>query len=431
MSRDYKASDQSGEDKFNDWLKKEEFLGLVDLSINRLVGAGQFLFALDQVDSEAIGMCYGNPPKLWQMEKQINLANLVAILFTFARIQEDDLENCSTMALSLKIAQSMQKDDHGIGTIGKRFSSNDNASPPDLVTSFNIMARLLAGHVYYDAYVKPAVLVSAWGWSIFFDSVDSIDPEDVSTNSMRVIRGVPSRSGIRKMRIIDGPTGLPKFPIKSVFLDIWKRIHYFPGVSTAKKLRPQIGQYFDAFQITQNFNWKYMNGADQIHKLGFREMVELCIKAARLPACRCDTDNSRFKIWMSEFCENDEGSTFPFQSTAHRESRYLFALHWPSKTANVAFSPERVFVAGPDLKPISYYFRTFRGDRITDPQGLSNVWVFYTSDNPAARWLQLDDMCNSCEDDAFEVIMRDSRTCLECASAYLLGRTPKPILLLL
>ena len=69
-----------------------------------------------------------------------------------------------------------------------------------------MLSNLLLEHLFSNAYAKPAVLISGLGWSIFSAIADAVDTSDVSTDSIRVMRSVPARRGIRKMRVIDGPS---------------------------------------------------------------------------------------------------------------------------------------------------------------------------------------------------------------------------------
>ena len=159
-------------------------------SKTRLLAAGRFLFALDE------NVTFSRPERA---NESPLTAVLVDIVITFARISEGDLAKCKEMPLTLSILSSFPTRKHEIC----------NYPSPEgflnLLNSFGILSLLLLGRQMSNDYVMPAVLLSAWGWSFFLDSVDATDPFDVSVDTLRVVRGVPSRRGHRRSRIIDGP----------------------------------------------------------------------------------------------------------------------------------------------------------------------------------------------------------------------------------
>ena len=172
----------------------------------QLLSAGRFMFAKESLDTEVMEECAISQLKCEaHLMRRINWPGLVAILIILARIRGEDLKECSHLPLSPFEYSKLTKADLGI----ERSSQADEVPPAlDLTNSFEILSRLLSGYSYSQDYVKSAVLVSAWDWSIFFESVDARDPADVSVSTMRVLHGVPSRRGLRRTRIIDGPTEL-------------------------------------------------------------------------------------------------------------------------------------------------------------------------------------------------------------------------------
>ena len=192
--------------------------------------------------------------------RRIDWPGLVAILIVLTRIRGEDLKECSHLPLSLSEYSKLTKADLGI----ERSSQADEVPPAlDLINSFEILSRLLLGYSYSQGYVKSAVLVSAWGWSIFFESVDARDLVDVSVSTMRVLHGIPSRRGLRRTRIIDGPTEFEMSFTKGETLSRDPQISYFPGISTAEKGLTLVRHFSDAFQVTQTFDWKSMGIAEK------------------------------------------------------------------------------------------------------------------------------------------------------------------------
>lgn len=390
----------------------------------QLLRAASFLFALNHLDMDIIESTI-DPPKKGRFMDHINWAALVTILVSFARIREEDLENCKNMPLSLHGYQKLQEADLGSD---KDFRDYE---PPDLIMSFEFVSRLLLGHVYSEEYVKPSVLVSAWGWSLFLESVNAEDPTDVPVNTMRVVCGVPARHGLRKTRIIDGPT---EVLISSATAETFCKdpgICYFPGVSTASKGITLVGHHSDAFQVTQIFEWMSRNKVLRTHKLGFREMQELCFQADRLHPCVHVERMLSFHEWIDKRTYYPYGGeTSPGSAATWNGSEHCFQARWPKDDAVRDLSAERVLVGLKACNEVGEMPTEVTSVAMGSPIS-TDVWFFYVSTNPAARWLQLFDLLSSCEVGAFSLVMRGRDTCIECASRTVFSEKKKPVLVLL
>ena len=159
---------------------------------------------------------------------------------------------------------------------GKQISNLDDNHPYrflNLLESFETLSLLLLGrHLHSVEYLKPAVLLSAWGWSVFFDSIGAVTSFDVSVETLRVLRGLPSRRGSRGTRIIDGPQGASMSDSWSSFRPAETDVWLAQGVSTAEKGTILVGHHIDAFQVTQQFMCRHERTAT--YGYGFREMAE-------------------------------------------------------------------------------------------------------------------------------------------------------------
>lgn len=304
-------------------------------SRTRLMTAGRFIFALDE------SVTSSTPNSTLELEEDENMKKtliaLANIVMTFARISEDDLAKCSEMPLALNAVHMITK---------TQVTQSYQMNPRKffcLLDSFEILSlMLLHCHIRHENYIKRAFLVSAWGWSVFLDSIDSIDPSDVSIDTLRVLRGVPSRRGIRKTRIIDGPqeTSLTKhfrlFGDEEVYLCVATR------TSMAQKGVILVGHHDDAFEVTQQFTLYHER--TYTHRLGFREMAEWSIRSSRLPPCHCPKSNNNLSQVKVDAIDK-----------LLREKDGVVQRISPTENGN---------------------------------QGRGQCFV-YVSDNPAARWLQL------------------------------------------
>ena len=386
-------------------------------SRERFIRAGRFLFALETTDEASLDSCLDKPLNKTHKISSItcNLPALILTLIAFAQIDDADLKDCAGMPLSLVEYHQI------LGTSLDReelVSGNEWTPSIDLICSFRLLSQLLLGHMFSEEYFKPAVLVSAWGWSVFLDVVDAIDPTDVSTNTIRVVCGVPSRRGLRRSRIIDGPTTMG-YPNKyGQSLSIEPEIKFFPGESTAQKDLIMVGHHSDAFLATQTFHWKPFHNNDVKHKLGFREMLELCLRADILPPCACEhvTTAKEFETWLDERAEYTnllslQGKYRPPQDFLNAGPPF-FEIRYKCMDPGLAELSERVFIGMALMTPDTDGHCNLQVDKHRYES--NNIWSFYVGENPAARWLRLDDLCTSQHNMA--IIMRSNETCFKCAS---------------
>ena len=413
-----------------------------DLTEQRILQAGRFLFALDNLDQDLVES--GTEMLLIRTEHtrknpfdQANWASLVDVLVTFARIS--DLNKCANLPLSTEVSYRFKQ----------RRSMGIPSRIPDMLTCFDLLSRLLLGHCYTNDYIKPAFIVSAWGWSIFLDPVDAVDPVDVSTDIMRVMPGVPSRRGLRKARIIDGPTDLKLSSIAGKLLDPRLRITFFPGVSTAKRGPVLIGHHGpDAFSATQIFNWRSHDRTDKSCKLGFRQMLEFRLKFDVVQSCHCEdvvaednrwiddlrirafvppnnTTNELYGLWSDYSMPTLQTPEFEEVVIGDVEQHYGTRLYchitkWPLSGRPSDPSIERVLmkpivlVKGGPFPGRSYISRLEDDNSIPlNPSGC--CWYFYVTESAAARWLQLTDLCSANSDKNFSYILRGNDCCFACA----------------
>lgn len=362
---------------------------------DRLLTAGRFLFALDQVitapSDNSADMGEFIPGSQGEMSNSQWLA-LVFIVITFARIREDDLVKCKEMPLSLdKLPMLPASLYRGVG--------RKDEDPMDLLESFGVLSYLLLDRrMSNELYISPAVLLSAWGWSIYLDSMDSDDPFDVPVDTLRVLRGVPSRRGFRRTRIIDGPQKILMPRALRSLSNSSLRVYFPPGVSRAKKGFTHVGHLADAFQVTQQFTYHPLHGSPT-YTYGFRQMTEWSVRSSRLSPCQCDKPQSEYFTLTPEHTASSASKIALIDKLLELKDSPVDRATLPDATNDPSqFSDlERVFAT----KDRKRYF-------------------VYVSDNPAARWLQLDTLYQYCEDPEdraadYYVALGGQNTCPECA----------------
>lgn len=386
------------------------------LNEQRILQAGRFLFPLDHLDQELIETMSFKPAREVEKDQEVSLApwkwtELVATLVTFARVQ--DLKNCMSMSLSIKGY------DCDFGFLGHPGRRGGLEALPNLLNCFNRLSHLLLGNCYTEDSVGSAVLISGWGWSIFFDTFDAIDPANVSQDTMRVMPGVPSRRGLRKARILDGPMDLGNSPNGIMAWDGVVPTPERPGISTIKR-GPVLVCYHgtDGFSVLQSFEWISPHDTKYRYKLGFRQMQEICSKLKILRSCNCEDMITDEIDWIDCHTEAlnkrlDRGICYyPTERIARslqtRDFEKVETKDLESQTEDTLMYCHSIIRSGSssshpsassDERVVIKRRVIVRPFRREDPgvigieiQPVSTAvccWYFYVANNPAARWLQL------------------------------------------
>lgn len=343
-----------------------------------------------------------------------HLSALVLILLSLARVEAETLQKCEDLSFCLSVQRVLIQYESRF----KAILSGEISL--DLTQAFHILSCILMGPLISEDAIEHAVLVSAQGWSLFYDSINKVDPAELAGSALRIEFGVPKRRGVRKTRIIDGPTNLEFSPSESVILTIDSKRYFdfFPGVSKAIRSRALISEHgSDAFQVTQSFVWQYQKKLPLTYILGFREMLDICVNYRKLSLCKCE-DMDRFEDAIIPYIQRSNSRHEPV-------SKFQNELFWlqdckPCKYSDVS---GQTFNKDKDLDE-SVLFTTTKFESWT-----SELWFFHVSNDPSARWMQICDIypqnvdryeatCGSRP----ELFIRGSETCFRCAISKALLR---------
>lgn len=361
----------------------------------RIIETARMFFGLHEVDEAILKEVACTQAK---SKRQKACAQLVPLLLSLSRVQHQDLEQCADVPFSLKVYQTTVKSETSkSGLFDMEF--------PNITESFDILAHYLLGQRYSDSFIDQALLVSDCGWSIFFDAIDATDPSDVSICNLRMLAGVPSvedasKDRVVKDRVLDGPTELSfSYSDSTVLKADWSSstssVNFFPGVSTAKRGDSLIGfRDNDAFLATQSFTWKFRGTEAKTHILGFREMLELCKDSTWLSPCACDDQTTKL------------GSL---------EAGQVFTING----SNVDRIPPKALSDHEVLS--SEYAVCFFPHTRESTNSDEATWIFHVTNNPAARWLQMDDMARNTfiwEKVDPKIYIRDNEVCMLCACRF-------------
>ena len=362
---------------------------------SRILEAAQIFFGLHEVDEAILKVAESTKAKAKRWRA---CAQLVPLLLSLSRVQHQDLEQCADVPFSIKVFKtSLNSETSNLGLFDMEF--------PNITESFEILAHYLLGQRYSDSFIDQALLVSDCGWSIFFDAIDATDPSDVSICNLRMLAGVPSvedasKNRVIKDRVLDGPTELSFSHSDSTILKAecfmnTSSVNFFPGVSTAKRGDSLIGfRDNDAFLATQSFTWNFEGREAKTHLLVFREMLELCKDFTWLSPCACDDKTTDLRSL---------------------EADPMFI----TKGSNVDRIPPNALKDHGCLN--SEYAICFFPDAGGFTKDDDATWIFHVTKNPAARWLQMDDMVRNAffwEDTDPQLFIRDNETCMLCACKF-------------
>ena len=318
--------------------------------------------------------------RVWQLA--------IMLIYTFARVKDRD--ECGSMPLSVTAFErlSRQQRNPSLPSV-LRCGRSIYGQLPDTTQDFELLCQLLFGQRYSTELSSNAFLVSDRGWSIFFGSIDAVDPADVlASGRLHVSLGVPARDGVRKARIVDAMAHIGQSSTEGTSLTE-SRVKFWPGVSTSKLAGTHVGyQEHDVFTVTQMFDWTHSEQGCKKRRLGFRLQQEISLRCNLLAKCPCDPDTLEADALrtvddvLREDAEDDMGKK----------------LH-----------------SDPGLK-ISSVFQTH--DRIFQ-RGDTNTWYFFVTNNGAARWLALDELCHLGKSEIDEKFMprfvRGPGCCVRCA----------------
>ena len=363
----------------------------------RIFETARIFLGLHDVDKKMLEELESTHSKF---QRQKACAGLVPLLLSLSRVRYQDLKQCADLPLSIKVYQKQLNSDtnNSDDSIGVRF--------PDITESFDILAQYLLGQRYSESFIGQALLVSDHGWSIFFDALDATDPFDVSICNLRVLAGAPSiedasKDRIVKDRILDGPTELSfsysdSTVLKAKLSSGTSSVNFFPGVSTAKRGKSLVGfRDNDAFLARQSFTWKFKGREAKTHILGFREMLDLCKSFTWLLPCACSEKGTQLKSF---------------------EAGQILILQGSNV---VRVSPETL--KDYELLNSEYAVCLFPPNTRQAAKKADGIWMFNVTKNPAARWLQMDDMIRNTafwEESDERLFIRDNETCMPCAYRF-------------
>ena len=409
------------------------------------------------------------PVLLKQSLQQIPLRLIHAVLIAFARvIDRHDIEALPLSVLEFrKLSREKRSRRINLCPEPEREPKREPkpepefGEMPDVIESFKILSRLLLRQQFSIEESSALSLVSAWGWSIYLGCFDPVDPEDLDVTVQRsdgsrlsclardggepptyrprpelgpssivstcshaacnprtvtyfyIRSGVPTRRGIRKTRIVDGgvrPNKRVEATSKSTIcidIDASSALEFLPGISSARFGRTLVGNYdMNTFSVIQFFEWQPRGYPQTLeYPLGFREMFDLRQQARLLSLCFCglNRDIPREPALRNSLEEIQASFT---KFVVERRAESPLVLSWPTDGL-LPDQAERIYE---------------RARCFSNKICFANVWLFDLPNNPATRWLQLNELAMFKELRGIDLCttygLASGYCCIECASSY-------------
>jgi hypothetical protein len=211
-----------------------------------IVPSTLFLFDMTKLYDEKMTILLGSERRKGkQISDRIRWQPYVVLRYIFARISNRTV--CNEAPMSLTAFRDIKKDDHGISQSNEAFTG----PLPDILLSYELLARLLLGTRYSQDFMEKTCLVSAYGWSLFFDSFDTDDPSDIASGLLHLQLGVPTRLGSRRTRIVDGPSHTDLSSTSGIMINNERpTLAFWPGVWSGRYTGAYIGNHGrDAFTV--------------------------------------------------------------------------------------------------------------------------------------------------------------------------------------
>lgn len=254
------------------------------------------------------------------------------------------------------------------------------------------------------------------------DSVDVLDPDHISTENLRVLYGTPSRRGVRKYRVVNGPAvmwaGLREQ--KRPKLNQRPEVTLFPGDSEIEKGPLLVGHQGQAsISAMQTFRIQSASSRQPGGKLqiGLFDMYELCTRFLNLPPCQCSETTHDMSSMIGEHAVID----MEYQGM-HQEVNVVWECRWPKDGSTATDVDTKVMVArmswGPRGPHVPGSLETMdRRSCVGVPHG--DIWFFARAQSSPARWAQMlglfyQDSSQDGSSDHYVHYRKDPGCCFNC-----------------
>ena len=420
---------------------------------NNIIHAAKMLFNLESVDeivySKRRDWSDLKVPEIRQLVSQLG-----ALLLSLACVHTEDLQTCGDLPLLNDVWKGIKNNQISIPDFGK--PKPGYGRDFDVCEAFTFLSIFLEGPGSWDAKNRGRILTSACGWSLFFGAVSVVDPWDARMSTLRIVRGVPVRDGIRKERICDGPRSFTGPPLSGM-------INARDLCDTLAEGSRQIvrGPYLygcrgsDTFEVTQTFhcNDRKAKGS-RSYVLGFRQMVDLCSRFTLIPPCHCDGKSSGFQKAVEETMQDAaEVNNVDPKDYAWRDflcyddgQRYSFSKHgdlsehWRQHQDCNNFSFFKRVVSGREGGDLVggnpwYGIHNVSGSFGLEGGVQTNIIssFFNVTENPAARWVQLWRLHELKEQREYYptatrlgLFLRGRDACVQCAVEAIVPKSGQP-----
>lgn len=210
--------------------------------------------------------------------------SLAVVILAFAHVQ--DLTSCEDLPLCnltnvlcdhVLVAQLQTWD----GKTGLRL-------PEDVW--LHAIALLMIGHKEGAdrKSLQSVSLVSDRGWSVYLCTFGTADPSFIEPGSIKIEKGVPSKGGIRKHKVIDGPIG--QFDTGWGFQEVFRSQASLLSPKDITQGRPLCGERADSFvvslRVVRQAHQSTADSTDEVRRTGYRELAWALWMVTKASACQ-------------------------------------------------------------------------------------------------------------------------------------------------
>jgi hypothetical protein len=134
-------------------------------------------------------------------------------------------------------------------------------------------------------------LVSDRGWSIYLCTFGTADPSFIHPGSIKIEKGVPSRCGIRKRKVMDGPRG--QFDTGWGFEDVVRNQSSILSPKDIALGKPLCGERADSFlvslRVVRQADPSTVNSTADVRRMGYRELAWALWMVTKTSPCQHST----------------------------------------------------------------------------------------------------------------------------------------------
>ncbi len=177
---------------------------------------------------------------------------------------------------------------------------------------FELLITLLSGNKTLR-YAHQLSLYSNWGWSVLMSTFNDEDPEQQDVGELFIFNAVPSRNGVRKAGVVDGPSSsnFDVYPVTMRTADQVVRCELQTDVQRRRTLFGELDEFFSvSLSLACTTSDGRSKGEVQLRRVGYRELHQSLWSVSKTSNCQHAVSTSEIRLGsdmaaMADFYEED------------------------------------------------------------------------------------------------------------------------------